>query len=366
MNIALSLLSGVRYGGVTYFENLIPKLVEEGRAHTFHFFVSHGHPLMERVTSSRAVFHEVLGQNTSGLKRFLFEQVALPWKLKQLHIDIVYTAKNINVLFAPCKTVTAIRNVEPFVYAHYRNHWRLNILSKMKWMMTALSVRKADRIVAVSRGVKERVVERFPDAEGKTVVIYNGNPVTQAPQPAARQNFLLSASKFVAYANQLNLIHGYARLCERRLDVPPLKLAGGVHDKAYFESVQRAVRDHGLQKQIEFLGLVPQKDLFELYAQARAFVFPSTLEACPHTLIEVMACGTPVCTTTHQPMPEICKDGAVYVEAFDPKSIADGLEKVLFDEDVRTRITRAALERQKDFDWTKAARQLIQLFDRMV
>jgi glycosyltransferase involved in cell wall biosynthesis len=365
MKIALSLLSGVSYGGVTYFKNLLPELVASGGDHEFHFFVSKGYFLKEELESDKVFFHEVLRSNKSALKRFLYEQIILPIRLWRDGIDIVFTAKNMNIFFAPCKTVIAIRNVEPFVYQDYKNSLQLNIQSWLKWQLTKVSVRKAERIVAVSSGVRERVAKRFPEAIGKVSVVYNGNPVRIPPEPT-RENFVLSASKFVAYANQLSLIHGYAKLVERRPETPPLLFAGGIHDQGYFDSVLEAVKEHDLDSRVRFLGLIPQKELFKMYAQARAFIFPSTLEACPHTLIEVMSCNTPIATSTHQPMPEICEEGAVYFEAFDTNSIADALERVIFDEDSRVSIVQAASQRHPRFTYTDTAKQMNELFSELL
>ncbi len=365
MRIALSLLSGVSYGGVTYFNNLLPELVNTDRDHEYHFFVSGGNPLKESLESENVIFHEVLKTNESGLKRFLYEQLILPFQLRKRGIDIVFTAKNMNIFFARCKTVIAIRNVEPFVYKDYKNSRKLNTLSWLKWQLTRVSVRKADKIVAVSRGVKSRLEEHFPKMIDKVHVIYNGNPVHVPPTVGDRGDYILSASKFVAYANQLSLIKGYAELVARRPDVPSLWFAGGVHDQSYFDSVMAAVQENGLDTKVRFLGLVPQKELFEMYAKARAFVFPSTLEACPHTLIEVMSCGTPIATSTHQPMPEICEKGAVYFEAFDPSSISQALERVIFDEGVRDEITAAASARHPYFTYARTAEGMNDLFSQL-
>ncbi len=365
MKIALSLLSGVSYGGVTYFNNLLPELVATDREHDFHFYVAKGNPLIEQLSSDKVHFHEVLKTNRSGLKRFLYEQFVFPLRLWRDGIDIVYTAKNMNIFFARCMTVIAIRNVEPFVYKNYKNSRKLNILSWLKWQLTRVSVRKAVMVVAVSRGVKDRLIERFPDVSNKIRVVYNGNPVHIPPSYDEREDYILSASKFVAYANQLSLIHGYAKLVERNQGAPPLLFAGGVHDQGYFDSVMDAVKEHGLDSRVRFLGLVPQKELFSMYAKARAFVFPSTLEACPHTLIEVMSCNTPIATSTHQPMPEICEKGAVYFEAFDAESIANALEKVLYDEEIRGEIVEAASHRHKRFTYANTASQMNELFDEL-
>lgn len=390
MKIAMSLLSGVGYGGKTYFNNMLPRLARIDTQNEYHIFLEKGHPLKEEVHSNNFLFHECVSRNQSALKRFLWEQVVLPWELWKKKVNIIFTAKSMNIFFAPCKTMIAIRNMEPFFYKEYDNHWKLNLVSWVKYQFHKLSIKKADMIVAVSQAVKDRVVERFPEVKDKVFVVYNGNPIPVPVIPDSIRNpartgnneilkqvqddtedvqdniFLLTASKFVAYANQLNLLKGYKLLCERRDDIPPLWFAGGIHDKTYFEKCKRFVKENNLEEKVKFLGLVPQEELFQLYRKARVFVFPSTLESCPHTLIEVMACGAPIATAIIEPMPEICGSAAVYFEAYNPEDIAQKIEMLLDNEERRTNLRENGLRRAKSFTWEKTARGMIEVFNKIV
>ena len=381
MKIALTLLSGIGYGGMTYFQHLIPALATVDKKNEYHLFVPIGHPLVETVQQTNFIFHACIRNNQSALKRFLWEQLVLPWQLKKYHIDILFTAKNLNIFLAPCKTIIAGRNMEPLAYCEYDNAWQLNWSSWVKLQFTKWSVRTADHIVAVSQGVKDRLVARFPGIEKKITVVYNGNPVDNSPQtpltlrggasdvPPLRirggeegLRFILSASKFVAYANQLNLLKGYALLCERMPDVSSLWLAGGVHDKKYFAKVQEFVRNSGLQNKVKFLGLIPHDRLLELMRSAQAFIFPSTLESCPHTLIEAMACGAPIATSITQPMPEICGKAAIYFDSNNPKDIAEKIDLVLSDTFLQEQLRSDGLQRSTFFTWKKTAQGLLSVF----
>ena len=329
-----------------------------------------GYPLIEKIRQGNIVFHECVGKNPSVLTRFLWEQTLLPFELARRRIDILFTAKNLNVFFAPCKTVISIRNLEPFAYREYDNDWKLNVVSWIKWQLTTWSVRRADHIVAVSQAVKDRLAARFPEIGKNVSVVYNGNPVPslglRLPSPIGRGNgegYIFTASKFVAYANQLNLLRGYAELLKRRPEAPPLWFAGGVHDKKYFRKVQKFVEDNKLGDRVKFLGLVPHDRLLELMRQARAFVFPSTLESCPHTLIEAMACGVPIVTSTTPPMSEICQEAAFYFNPNDPQDIARAIEEVLDNRDRQEALVRAGIQRAQYFSCGKTVRQLNHIFE---
>lgn len=368
--IALTTLSGGGYGGKTYFTNLIPALLKQGLSLEYHIYSERGSPLLTTIRAARVdnvVIHECIEKGQAGVKRFLFEQCVLPFLLWRHHIDVIFTAKNMTIFFAPCATIIAIRNAEPFRYRQYTNAWMLNGQSWLKYQLTRLSMRRAKRIVAVSDFVRSLVGES-PGMLTKTVVVYNGNPVPTRMHDAldlpsgTPSHFLLTASKFVAYANQHSLIDGYAILKRRRPDIPPLLMAGGVHDQSYADRVFARIHELGLEQAIVHLGLIPHDLLLAYMARARAFLFPSTLEACPHTLIEAMASHAAIATSTVPPMPEICGDAALYFDPYNPAMIADILEQIIWDDAKRAQLQQRAVVRAATFTWERTAREMAELF----
>ena len=367
MKIAISTLSGVSYGGTTYFSNLIPALAKVDKYNKYHVFTHSGSDLSETINQENFFFHEYSAKPCSAFIRLFREQLILPMELKKRKIDIMFTAKNANIIFAPCKTIISIRNMEPLCYKNYENQWILNVFSWLRRKFTLISINNADRIIAVSQSVKNYLENLRPGIGDKVNIIYNGNPVTKKSLNKNVYNkpppFILSASKFVAYANQLNLIEGYALLYEKNKDLPPLWLAGGILDKVYFEKIKKVITKRNITDKIKFLGLIPHEHLIELCSQAHAFIYPSTLESCPQTLIEAMACGVPIASSNVPPMPEICETAAIYFDPYDKNDIAEKIDSILFDESLRKRLRKTALERSRFFDWGKTAADLVKVFE---
>jgi glycosyltransferase involved in cell wall biosynthesis len=362
MKIAMSLLSGIGYGGVTYFSNLLPELARFDQKNEYHFFVPKKHTLPAQVRGENIFFHECIDENPSAIKRFFWEQCVFPFLLSRLNIDVVYTAKNMNIFFAPCVRIIAMRNMEPFRYRRYPQSWRRWALNTIKFWLSRLSIWRANGIVCVSKAVCD-ATRIYHNMQTKTAIIYNGNPVKNTgDRTAQRTPFLLTASKFISYAQQIELLHGYAALKKRLPSVPPLWFAGGVHDARYFAKVQRTVTDLGIQDSTRFLGLIPQERLFSLYRNATVFVFPSTLESCPHTLIEAMACGAPIATTRVAPMPEICGDAALYFDVYRPDDIAEKIALLLEDTEHARTLAERGVDRASAFTWERTAKELIAFF----
>ena len=107
------------------------------------------------------------------------------------------------------------------------------------------------------------------------------------------------------------------------------------------------------------LGFLPPSKLSEQYRQADILLSASWYESFPLFPIEAMACGLPVITT--QPGTEdyaVHGETAEVVQARDPQSIADGLVKLVTDNEYRFRIAQAGNEKVREFTWARSVGRL--------
>lgn len=104
-------------------------------------------------------------------------------------------------------------------------------------------------------------------------------------------------------------------------------------------------------------GYIPPKRLPDCLARAHVFVFASSCENMPNTLIEAMAAGLPIACSNRGPMPEILMDGGVLFDPEDPSSIAAALESLLTDHALRTRCAARARELASHYSWSRCARE---------
>ena len=115
--------------------------------------------------------------------------------------------------------------------------------------------------------------------------------------------------------------------------------------------------DLRLQKCVRFVGYVPHNKLMELYHSGKIdlLVLPSVSllhnchEGIPVSLMEAMACGIPVLSTTTGGIPELLHDGAgVMVPPQDAGGLADALERLIRDPDLRRRLAVAGRRRVEE------------------
>jgi len=102
-------------------------------------------------------------------------------------------------------------------------------------------------------------------------------------------------------------------------------------------------------------GHLAQADKVALMSGARALVLPSLYEGFGLPILEAMACGTPVLTSSSSATAEVAGDAALTVDPRDESALAQGMERLLSDESLRTSLRTRGLERALRYDWTSTA-----------
>lgn len=158
--------------------------------------------------------------------------------------------------------------------------------------------------------------------------------------------------------NTARLVQAYARARARQ--ERPLVLAGALsyHGAATVEAIERG----GLGQQVRLLGYVPDADLPALYAGAGAFLFPTLYEGFGLPILEAMASGIPVLTSTTGAAPEVSQGWAVLVEPTDVDAIADGIDRVLT---LPGETIAQARAHAQTFTWERCARQTLEVYRRV-
>jgi glycosyltransferase involved in cell wall biosynthesis len=174
--------------------------------------------------------------------------------------------------------------------------------------------------------------------------------VEQAPGLLAkRENFVLFVGAVQRRKNISRLIKAFEHL-------PPtwrLALAGSPDGYGAAEELH-AVNESPRRADIDVLGYVSARDLESLYQRAAIFAFPSLDEGFGMPVLEAMAHGVPVITSTSSALPEVAGSAALLVNPLDTNSIAQALTLLATDEPLRADLTRRGLHRASQFTWESA------------
>jgi glycosyltransferase involved in cell wall biosynthesis len=113
---------------------------------------------------------------------------------------------------------------------------------------------------------------------------------------------------------------------------------------------------------VRFIGFADDADLPALYSAACCFAFPSLYEGFGLPVLESMACGTPVVTSNVSSLPEVAGEAALMVDPRDVEAIAEAIQRVLMDCDLREDLITKGLTQAARFTWEKAAQNLLGVY----
>jgi len=237
------------------------------------------------------------------------------------------------------------------------------------------AVHRSDLVIVISRSTGEGLVQHLGVSPEKIRLVYPG--VSEEYRP---QNPLLAAeyisrkysvpSRYMAVVGtveprkNLALLVNVLRILKSngQLDCPLLIAGGsGWKNSDFFRNIETA----GLtEKQIRFLGYVPQEDMPLFYAGAQLFLFPSLYEGFGFPPLEAMACGTPVIASNAKCMPEVLGEAAILQSPRNAEGFAEAVVRVLSDEDLRHSMRVAGIQQARRFPWESSVKELLKVFSR--
>ena len=191
-------------------------------------------------------------------------------------------------------------------------------------LSTAWSARIANAVIAISRATSADLVRYTKIDAQKIHVIHHGvaarfRPATPAAIAATTAHYGIDRPYFLFVGtvqprkNLQRAVEAFAALVAGSQAAPPLFVIAG--KKGWLtEAIEREAQATGFAEYIRFIGYVPDDDLPPLLSGALAFVFPSLYEGFGMPVLEAMACGTAVITSTTSSLPEVAGDAALLVD----------------------------------------------------
>lgn len=281
----------------------------------------------------------------------LWNQVGLPGALLRDRCDVFLGGANLLPIAAKLPKVLVVHDCKAFRMPEADTPRWVRYLRR--WMRA--SARAATRLVAISEWAASEC-EEFLGVRAKDVtVIYQGvderfrealgaeidQDRTKVRHLGIDGRFVLQVGGYEPHKGAAVAESAVAELRRVRPDVMLVRCG-------------QAGRP-GRSGPVLDLGYVPDDVLAALYRAASAVCVPSTHEGFGLPVLEAMACGTPVVTSTSGGLPEAGGDAALYAPAGDPSGFAAALAHLLDDADEREHRVEAGRARARRFRWGSAA-----------
>lgn len=224
-----------------------------------------------------------------------------------------------------------------------------------------LNSNRIDAVITVSEYVKKEILHFFPKLDKPvfvTPLAANHSGFTYHKQDA--QPYLLYVGPLDKRKNVLGLCQAFELIADKYPDFR-LIMAGG-QNGFEAEKVLEYIAQSRFKAQLEYVSFVSEQELQNLYARAWAFVFPSFYEGFGIPVLEAMHYDLPVLASENTTLQEVAGDAALYVQPYKIMSIAEGLEKIITDDTLRTALINKGKKRLNTFSWEKTAQKTLEAY----
>ena len=305
----------------------------------------------------------------TGLKYYSFrEQFELPQILSRHKVDLLHSPHFLLPLARPCPAVATIHDViylacpEDLPSFAGRLYYRA--------MMNACS-RTATRIVTDSKHSKDEMVRYLHADPAKIEVVYPAvDPFFESGADPARvasvrsrfgidRDYLLCVGIYKPRKNHARLLKAFQLLLQSGVQ-SQLVIAGPLGEGK--PVLQRLAAEFGIADHVIFTSFVNDADLSALYSGARVCVCPSLYEGFGFTVLEAMACGTPVVCSSSTSLPEVAGKAALYFDPYEPEEMAAQLGSAFSDDAVRASLIANGRSNLLRFNWAETARQTLAVY----
>jgi len=319
MHVLMNCLSSVSGGAVAYIRHQVPRLMAVfDRAGCGHQITLLAHveqrPLLRGINEGRILWLE--GARPEGYRRIWWERQNMARIVREAGADVLFTPYQVGPQIVGTRQVLMIRNMEPFLFDAYRYSPRTWLRNRLLRSASARSLRKADRVIAVSRFVRDHLLHNLGIDAARVRTIYHGSRDLRSDADAAQDRevlrrigvtgeYVLTCGSMLPYRRCEDAIAAFSRAAPLLGDHAQLVIAGSGTDRRYEELIRRAIAASPVCERILPVGQVPSETMAALYRHCQVCVIATEIEACPNIALEAMAAGCAIIAADCPPLPEV-------------------------------------------------------------
>lgn len=354
------------FGIGSYIRNLLEAVARRPESEEFRFRIYSRRADRDGLPSLPAHF-DVAEENSPGYS--VAELTAFAWRLLRDRLDLFHATHYVLPPLTRARAVVTIHDIIHVLYPQFLPNRLAHLYARA---MIRRSLTRADRIITVSYNSKRDLVDYFSVAPSRIDVIYNGVSACFAAEVSEDERrrvtaalrlpvpYLLFLGGEKPHKNVQNVVRAFAEA--RRSSALPhtLVLAGPLPSNPARLDALIAALD--LERSIVRTGILPEADLPAVYAGADVFLYPTLYEGFGLPVIEAMACGVPVLTSSTSALQEIAGGYAYLADPMDVEAIARGIVTLTTDQKIRSDFRELGKKRALDFSWDKAAERTLEVY----
>lgn len=309
------------------------------------------------------------------VKQTFWERITLAREAEKDKLDAFFSPYNSATRF---KTIPNLVLLHDVIWKVLSGTYLYNFRRKIYAQQTFEAVKAAKKVLTVSE-FSRREINKHLGIELETIKVI-GAGVSKVFKPLDKNdrgvvqtlNKLKINSPYIFYIggfesrkNVSMLIKAFAKLgkhYKNNLKNRLLVIGGEVPlvNSPLIDDITGIVKSLGLENQVKFIGKLTDEELAGVYNGADFFVFPSLYEGFGLTVLEAMACGVPIIASQIGAIQEVAQDTVHYFHPEREDELVQSMNRFLTDQVLKEELRVRALNRARDFSWSKPAKILLE------
>ncbi len=292
------------------------------------------------------------------------EQIGLKLQIEKLKPDLVHFAMTQQPISYRGKVVTTIHDLTTM---RFDNPAKNKLIFRFKQGVYSYVInrvaKKSIALLTPTQYVKDDVVDYTGvDPDKITVTLEAGDAVSDPPEPYSGledEKFLLYLGRPTPHKNLERLIDAFVTLKGQH---PDLKLVLAGKKDSNYGRIEANVQERGIDDVI-FTDFISDGQLRWLFEHCSAYVFPSLSEGFGLPALEAMMLGAPVVSSNATCLPEVYGDAAHYFDPLNIQNMADAINEVLTDKNLREDLIKKGHVQAKKYSWERMAQQTLDVYN---
>jgi glycosyltransferase involved in cell wall biosynthesis len=299
-------------------------------------------------------------------KEFTFaEQIGLLWQITKLKPDLVHFPMVQQPILYQGRVVTTMQDLTELRFTNpSKNFLVFKFKQRVYRWVNFIAARKSVALITPTEFVKDDVARTLRVNSRKiTVTLEAGDTIEAAPEPLAEfegKQFIMYLGRPAPHKNLGRIIDAFTVVKQTHPDLQ-LVLVGktdALYRRHKHETKRKGISD------VHFTGFLPDSQTRWLYEHCAAYVFASLSEGFGLPVLEAMAAGAPVVSTSATCSPEVYGDAAHYFDPLDVQDMAAKITEVIDNPRLRAKLSAAGKAQVKKYSWKRMAEQTLAVYER--
>jgi len=317
-------------------------------------------------------------------------QIGLSKEMKKNSVDVLFILSHTIPFIHPKNTVATIHGLE---FKYYPEGYSLKERFFLE-LNTIVAVKWSKKIIVPSENTKNDLIKFYKVNTEKIKVIYHGVTFCQCEEERRNSSvtthtshnitigknskgiaksscgtscndnpYILFIGRLEKRKNIINLIKAFEIF--KKNPPHPLLQRGSSNYKLIlagkagfgFKEIKKAIQESSFKKDIILKNYVSEEEKERLYKKADLFILPSFYEGFGLPVLEAMNYGVPVICSNTSSLPEVAGDAALLVNPNKIQEIAEAMNKILSDDDLKNKMIKKGFKNVRRFSWEKCAKE---------